>query len=423
MIPHVAARIRAQMDRFSGNLSEGLGRVLGRLVREVVYGICARQSVHLSEIGRALDEPIPLLKTETRLSRNLGRDPIRPVVQANIAQGGAGRLKDDTLLVLDLSDLVKPYARCMEHLARVRDGSRKVLANGYWLCQVIGVECGGCEITPLYADLYSSTAPDFVSENDEIMRALRTVEAAASGRGIWVIDRGGDRGELFDELVPRATGRRFVIRLRGDRHLLAAAGKRSAVELARDCPLPYATAVWKEESKRERAMTLQYGFRRVRLPAHPGEPLWLVVVRGLGDEPLMLLTNVAVRRNRAVLWWLVEAYLTRWRIEETIRFTKQSYRLEDIRVRSYQRLRNLVVLTCAALLFTCTVLGSRMKLRILAQHVLRAARRVFGIPDFRYYALSDGLAALLRRFPLHRQRFRPNAVGCPASPQLSLLPP
>ena len=155
----------------------------------------------------------------------------------------------------------------------------------------------------------------------------------------------------------------------------------------------------------------------MRLPAHPAEPLWLVVVRGFGDEPLMLLTNVAVRRKRAVLWWLVEAYLTRWRIEETIRFTKQSYRLEDIRVRSYQRLRNLVVLTCAALQFTCTVLGSRMKLQILAQHVLRAARRVFGIPDFRYYALADGLAALLRRFPLHVQR--PKALP----PQLSLLPP
>lgn len=422
MIAHVAARIRAQIDRFSGNLSEGLGRVLGRLVREVVYGICARQSVHLTEIGRALDEPIALLKTETRLSRNLGRAPIRPVVQANMAQWGAARVKDDTLLVLDLSDLVKPYAKHMEHLARVRDGSRKLLADGYWLCQVIGVECGGSEITPLYADLYSSTAPHFVSENDEILNAIGTVEAATARRGIWVIDRGADRGELFDELVARATGRRFVIRLRGDRHLLVGAGKRSAVEIARDCPRPYATVVCKEESKRERALTLEYGFRRVRLPAHPGEPLWLVVVGGLGDEPLMLLTNVAVRRKRDVLWWLVEAYLTRWRIEETIRLTKQSYRLEDIRVRSYQRLRNLVVLVGAALLFTCAVLGSRLKLRILAHHVLRAARRVFGIADFRYYALADGLAALLRRVAPQPPPAR-QAVGCPASAQLRLLPP
>ena len=45
---------------------------------------------------------------------------------------------------------------------------------------------------------------------------------------------------------------------------------------------------------------------------------------------MMLLTDVPIRRKRSVLWWVVSAYLTRWRIKETIRFTKQSYDLEDI---------------------------------------------------------------------------------------------
>ncbi len=58
-------------------------------------------------------------------------------------------------------------------------------------------------------------------------------------------------------------------------------------------------------------------------------PLWLVVVRGLGEPPMMLLTTLALRKNRKVLWWVVSAYLTRWRIEEAIRFIKQSYDLED----------------------------------------------------------------------------------------------
>jgi len=37
----------------------------------------------------------------------------------------------------------------------------------------------------------------------------------------------------------------------------------------------------------------------------------------------------------------VQIYLTRWKIEETFRFIKQSYNLEDIRVLKYQRLKNL----------------------------------------------------------------------------------
>ncbi len=39
-------------------------------------------------------------------------------------------------------------------------------------------------------------------------------------------------------------------------------------------------------------------------------PLWLVVVRGLGEKPMMLLTNLSLRKNRKVLWWVVSAYLT-----------------------------------------------------------------------------------------------------------------
>jgi len=46
----------------------------------------------------------------------------------------------------------------------------------------------------------------------------------------------------------------------------------------------------------------------------------------------MLLTSLPLRRNRRVLWWVVSAYWTRWRAEETIRFSKQSYQVEDIRV-------------------------------------------------------------------------------------------
>jgi hypothetical protein len=50
--------------------------------------------------------------------------------------------------------------------------------------------------------------------------------------------------------------------------------------------------------------------------------------------------------------------------QQTFRFLKQSYRLEDIRVLPYQRLRNLVVLVTAAAYFAATFLGQRLKLKI-----------------------------------------------------------
>ena len=40
-------------------------------------------------------------------------------------------------------------------------------------------------------------------------------------------------------------------------------------------------------------------------------------------------------------------------------------------------------------------LGLRMKLQVRAGHVLRASKRVFAIPDFRLYALADGIRQFL----------------------------
>ncbi len=406
MIAQTAIKVREQLDAFSGRLSAGLCKPARRFVREALYGIAARGSVKLSQIGRALEEPIALIKTETRLSRNLKRPELAEVGDAVLAEG-ASRVGDRTLLILDLSDIAKPYAEKMEHLARVRDGSAGTIADGYWTAHVVGVENEDNAIVPLYASLWSQEAPDFVSENEEILAAVRTVAAACHGRGVWVIDRGGDRGELYAPLI--AERHAFVVRNKGDRHLLighssSSAAKAETEELALSCPMHFATHIVREQAGQEVSHRLDYGFRPVRLPAHPRTPLWLVVVRGLGEKPLMLLTNIEVKRNRKSLWWMVAAYLTRWRIEETIRFTKQSYELEDIRVLSYQRLRNMVVLVNAVAYFTTSVIGTRMKLEILATHLIKASKRLFGIPDFRYYAIADGIREVCARSPRRAPR-------------------
>jgi hypothetical protein len=146
----------------------------------------------------------------------------------------------------------------------------------------------------------------------------------------------------------------------------------------------------------------------------PDVPSSLVVVRGLGEQPMMLLTTQPLRNIRKLLWWVVSAYLTRWRIKEAIRSIKQSYHLEDIRVLTYERPRNMVVLVNAVAFFTAVVLGTQIKLDILATYLLRAAKRLFGIPDFRLYALADGIREVCARSP------RPPSHQTKDLPQLTL---
>lgn len=394
-IAKVARKIQAQNHHFSGKLSRGLPKVSRRFIEEMVYGIQTRGSVRLSEIARSLNEGIPLRKTINRLSQQLKRTGLVEHIEDALSAEGGSRIKEDTLLMVDISDITKAYAEKMEYLAKVRDGSNNVLGEGYWTMQVVGVECGEKEITPLYHELYSQRSPDFVSENREIVRAIEKVGEHIKGRGIWVIDRGGDRGKLFKYLLEHEE--RFIVRLVGDRNLVYRGREVLALSLAESCPLLYRERVVREDKGEEKAYTVEYGFRKVRLPGRK-ERLYLVVVKGFGSEPMMLLTTEEVEKKRQRLWWFVEAYITRWRIEETIRFVKQSYKLEDIRVLTYDRLRNMMGLVLAASYFAAVYLGFRAKMEILVTHVLKASKRIFGIPDFRYYAIADGIRELLNRY-------------------------
>jgi len=409
----IATRLRQQVMKFSGEVSVGLGKVAQRFVAEMVYGIQASQSVVLTEIARTLEEPISIKKTEERLSRNLQRKELEKTVQANVTRKAAGQVGEETLLIIDPSDLSKKYAKKMQYLATVRDGSEGELANGYWTLHVIGTELESPEMLPLYQRLYSAEAPHFISENDEILRAMDAVCTAVGKKGLWIMDRGGDRINLFEPMLDRQL--KFLFRLVGNRDLLCGGRKVLAEDWAIRCPCPYSETIVKEEKGREKTYTLSFGFRSVRLPGRP-EPLYLLVIKGFGAEPMMLLTNKPLRWSRKVLWRMVRSYLRRWSVEETIRFVKQSYDLENVRVLNYPGLQNLLPLLLAVMYFAAVVLDTREKLKVMAGYVLGAAKRVFGIPDFRYYALADGLRGLFTRHP-----GRPQRRDGPEDPQILLF--
>lgn len=389
----MALRLREQMESFLGNLP--VCKSARRFCLESLYGICESQSVRLSGIARSLNESIPLIKTENRLSRQAARKELDVAVRDFVIAQGAPRIGPKTLLVLDPSDITKPYAEKMQYLARVRDGSQGQITNGYWLCSVIGVECGGQGIVPLVNHLWSQDAPGHRSENAEILSCVSAVvRGVGREKGIWVMDRGGDRVRLYGGFL--RMGVQFIVRMVGNRDLIWHGRKIRAEELAASCPLPYAETIYRENADgTEKAITLEFGYREVRLPGFANKPLWMLVVKGFGQKPLMILTTQPLRKNRDVLWWVLQAYLTRWRIEETLRFAKQSYDLEDVRVLTYQRLKNMMAMALLAMFFTMVHLGQQTKLEVLCHHALAAAKRFFGIPDFLYYAVADGVKKIL----------------------------
>jgi hypothetical protein len=393
----IANKLRNKITKFSGILSADLDKTCRRFIQEAVYGIIASQSVMLTEIGRQLESSVSLKKTEERFSRQLIKPQIWERLHKRLLAMAGKQVKDRTLLILDLSDLKKKYAEKMEYLATVRDGSEDgEYVDGYWTNQVIAAEVGGNEITPLYHALYSQRSPDFVSENEEIIKAMDLVGNATQNRGIWVIDRGADRDTLFESLLKNK--RDFIIRIKNNRDLIHDGKAIRSLWLAHACRLPHKKTIVRIIHGEEKSFPLNYGCMRVYLPEFK-DPLTMVVVKGFSSQPMILLTSLKVNPTQKDIWFIVKAYIKRWSVEETIRFIKQSYDLENVRVLKYARLQNMMALLLAVFYFVSVILDQSQKLTIMTGHVLRSAKRVFGIPDFKYYALGDGLYKIFSQYP------------------------
>ncbi len=390
-----AAAIKAQLSKFSGIIAKGLSKPKRRLVKEMVYGIQAAKDVKLSNITRALNEPIPLLKTEDRLSRNLDDEEFTEEINKEICRLGSTKIADDMVIAIDPGDLRKKYAEKMECLCTIRDGSEHELGEGYWLAKAVAADLEHKKVIPLYLEAYSHEAQGFTSENHQLFKVIDTVSARIGNKGIYAIDRGGDRGKLYDKFLEKAKEKRFVIRLEKNRDLIHKGMRRNCYEMARALPCPHETVVIKYEEGKEEKATVSYNALPVRLPAKD-YPLFLVVVKGFGKEPMMLLTSCPVNlKVKEAIWRIVEIYLTRWKCEESFRYIKQCYNLEDIRVRRYVSIRNLVVLILAVAYFASVYLGDNLKLKMLVERIYIVSKRFFGVPTFFNYAIADGLYNLL----------------------------
>ena len=140
MLHQIGLKLRTQMSRFSGELCKGMRKIQKRFVEEAIYGIQARGSVRLSEIGRSLSENTSLKKRIDRLSRNLGRPGLDCYISSAVLAQGAVLVKQDSLLILDPTDITKKYAKKMELLAKVRDGSENEIGLGYWVDTVVAAD-------------------------------------------------------------------------------------------------------------------------------------------------------------------------------------------------------------------------------------------------------------------------------------------
>ena len=396
----LVTKIKAQVSRFCGDITEGMSKPRKRFFKEAMYGMMASEDVKLSEVARSLGEPIKLIKTEGRLSRQMSSNDCTGWINEVLIEKAGWEIGKETVIAVDLTDITKRYGEKMESLGYAWNGMEKEAVKGYEICEAIAAEVKGQKVIPLYSELYSTAMEGYESENAQILKAVDGVmEVAGADKGIYVIDRGGDRKALLEGLLIRSA--KFVIRAVGNRHVDVEEERQSILEAARGLRCRYwrEVSVETKEGLREKKQ-LHIGVKEITLRFW-SQPIKLVVIKGWNkDRPMMLLTNLEMEEKGGFAQKVLEIYLTRWKCEEGFRFIKQSYRLGDVRVRSLNGLRNTVMFVHMIFYFISVVLGQRLKMNILLLKLCQKALRFFEIPSFKQYAIADGIYRVLfgRRF-------------------------
>ena len=413
-------RRRALMESISSNL-HGFLKTIGnnlsvpdkKFLRDSLIGLLRCGKPVVCQMARQLpDQRTKFLSRLDRLETHLVKhSDFDDKLKNALPQIWLPFVRDDTPIILDLSDLAKPLARKMDYLATVRDGSTGELVNGYWLVEVYA-SLSRKNPVPVLLEPFSHEEPCSPGQNPVVLAAVDRIFELTDKRGVLVADRGFDGWVMFEDWLNKKY--RFVVRLVGKRHLLRFYGSWGqskagqwvpirAEQLADQIPTPYRFDRLIKRRGKPAIGISQIGWKEVRLPGRD-EALTLVVCRLAGnDKPMMLLTNLSVENSRDAKR-IVRFYIRRWECEEAIRFLKSQVRLEKIRTFRWTAIRRLVLLAVLVMSYLGWIVEARPG---ICDRLVRLSQPLADKPDFLAYRLFAGLIEAIETcFWLHKDLLR-----------------
>lgn len=381
-------QLKREILSFSNKFSKHLSRPDKKFNADMLYGILASKSCLLTDISDWLHEPAKKVNTVERLSLHLLKGTPAPAINSYLSLIRKWA-PSDPLILIDDSDVVKPAGCKFEALGRVRDGSRStetknVYADGYHVTEACVLTDGGSPVS-FFSELHSSTEKNFTSINDITFAAIER-GASLFHKATFVMDRGYDDNKMFLKLD--ALEQDYVIRLTAKRKLyfhgkwIPAARLRDQRKGKIKMPLFY-------KGKKHEAYL---SHAKVRITASK-KPIYLVLVYGITQHPMMLATNKEIRSKEDVIA-VAKTYFSRWRIEEYFRCKKQVFQFENFRVRKLTAINalNFYITLCMAFL---AHLSMKPESNALKAAIIQMADPVKEKVCFLYYRLAKGISGIL----------------------------
>ncbi len=211
--------------------SSGWNEPRRRFVVARVLAIVSAGTTVLSDVVRAMPGGTAIRHRYEAVDRMLAR-----VDLVELAAAQTARLADGVgagwAVPIDMTDIRKLYAKKMEALAGIHDGSTGQLGRGYSVVTACAFHLAGrakAQPLPLLFEVFSSAEEDFKSQNTSWLDAIDRIQAVAP-RATVAMDREGDNGKLLRRHLDHHQP--FVTRLNThehSRHLLFGATSRARV--------------------------------------------------------------------------------------------------------------------------------------------------------------------------------------------------
>src|SRR5690606_1887435 len=117
--------------------------------------------------------------------RNLMTYDLNEHINEQLCRLSSGKVHKDDVIAIDPGDINKPYAKEMEYLCGIWDGSQQMKATGYHLCQIVIANCEHTKVLPAYSHLWSSEDPAYVGKKQEIFKAIDALTKHIGNKGVW----------------------------------------------------------------------------------------------------------------------------------------------------------------------------------------------------------------------------------------------
>lgn len=380
--------LKREILTFSNKISRHLSKPDIKFTADMTYGMLASGSCLLTDIVDQLHEDSKKVNSVERLTRHLNNG-IHPSALKSYLTVIRKWVPSDPVIHIDDSDVVKPDGYKFEALGIVRDGSKStetksVYEKGYHVTEACVLTGNGYPVS-IFSRIHSSKEKNFTSTNDITFAAMER-GAALFGKATFALDRGYDDNKMFLKLDK--LNQDYVIRLTAKRKVFFHGKWIPATQLRNQRKGKIKTPLVYRGKKRDAYLS----HVKVQITASK-KNIYLVLVYGITEHPMMLATNKEIRSRDDVIK-VAKTYFSRWRIEEYFRCKKQMFQFENFRVRKLSAINalNFYITLCMAFLAHISMKSETNALKVA---IIQTADPIKEKVHFCYYRLAKGISGIL----------------------------